>query len=53
MKKIGKLIYEVEEFEVYQAREHVEVYRDGKWFGSANTLREAIQDIVEEMKKEY
>lgn len=52
MKKIGKLIYEVEEFEVYQVREHFEAYRDGKWFESADTLTEAIQDINEEMKRE-
>ena len=52
MDKIGKLIYEVEEFEVYQVRGHVEVYRNGKWFESADTLREALQDINEEMKKE-
>ena len=51
MNKIGKLIYEVEEFEVYQVREHVEVYRDGKWFESADTLTEAIQGINEEMKR--
>ena len=53
MDKIGKLVYEEEGFEVYQIREHFEVYRNGKWFGSADTLREAIQDIVEAMKKEY
>lgn len=52
MKKIGKLIYDVEEFEVYQVREHFEVYRDGKWFESADTLTEAIQDINEETKRE-
>lgn len=52
MKKIGKLIYEVEEFEVYQVREYVEVYRYGKWFESADTLTEALRDIDEEMKKE-
>ena len=52
MKKIGKLVYEEEGFEVYQVREHVEVYRDGKWFESADTLMEAIQDINEEMKRE-
>ena len=51
MNKIGKLIYEVEEFEVYQVREHVEVYRNGKWFESADTITEAIQDINEEMKR--
>ena len=53
MDKIGKLVYEEEGFEVYQIRGHFEVYRNGKWFGSADTLREALQDIVEEMKKEY
>ena len=52
MNKIGELVYEVEEFEVYQVREHVEVYRDGKWFESADTLTEALRDIDEEMKKE-
>ena len=53
MDKIGKLVYEEEGFEVYQSRGHFEVYHNGKGFGSADTLREAIQDIVEEMKKEY
>ena len=52
MNKIGKLVYEVEEFEVYQIREHCEVYRNGKWFESADTLAEALRDIDEEMKKE-
>ena len=53
MDKIGKLVYEEEGFEVYQIRGHFEIYRNGKWFGSADTLKEALQDIVEEMKKEY
>lgn len=53
MDKIGRLVYEEEGFEVYQVQGHFEVYRNGKWFGSADTLKEAIQDIVEEMKKEY
>ena len=54
MNKIGKLVYEVvDEFEIYQVREHFEVYRNGKWFGSADALKEALQDIAEEMKKEY
>lgn len=52
MKKIGKLVYEEEGFEVYQIREHFEVYRNGKWFESADMLTEALRDIDEEMKKE-
>lgn len=52
MKKIGKLVYEEEGFEVYQVREHFEVYRNGKWFESTDTITEAIQDINEEMKRE-
>lgn len=52
MNKIGKLVYEVEEFEIYQVREHFEVYRNGKWFESADTIKEALQDVVDEMGKE-
>ena len=52
MKKIGKLVYEEEGFEVYQVREHFEVYRNGEWFESADTIKEALQDVVDEMGKE-
>ena len=53
MNKIGKLVYEVvDEFEIYQVREHFEVYRNGKWFESADTLKEALQDVGDEMGEE-
>lgn len=52
MDKIGKLVYEVEGFEVYQIRGHFEVYHNGKWFESVDTLKEALQDVVDEMGKE-
>lgn len=52
MNKTGKLIYEEEEFEIYQVREHFEVYRNGEWFESTDTIKEALQDINEEMQKE-